>query len=72
MVGEVDRRSGLLMRSSVRTIDTLQAGEDPVLSLSNFFAREDSRSRELVVHMTRLFARPAAWSGDAYLYRLRV
>ena len=72
VVAEVDRRTGLLSRSSVRTIDTLQPGEDPILSLSNFYAREDRRTRELVIHMTRLFARPAAWSGDASIYRISV
>jgi hypothetical protein len=70
--GEVDRQTGLLARRSVHAIDTLQLGEDPVLSLSNFYAREDRRTREIVVHMTRLFARPGEWQGDAYLYRMPV
>jgi hypothetical protein len=72
VAGEVDRRTGLLLRASLRTIDTREAGEDAILSLSNFYGREDRRTREIVVHMTRLFARPAAWAGDAYIYRLRV
>jgi hypothetical protein len=72
VIGEVDRPTGLLRRESLRTVDTLQRGEDPVLSLSNFFAREDRRTREIVVHMTRLFARPDEWAGDAYLYRIAV
>jgi hypothetical protein len=72
VIGEVDRRSGLLMRSSVRKVDTLAPGEDPVLSLSNFYAREDRRTREIAIHMTRLFAKPEEWAGDAYLYRIRV
>jgi hypothetical protein len=72
VIGEVDRRSGLLRRGSVRTVDTLQAGEDPVLSLSNFFAREDRQTAEIAVHMTRLFAGNGPWSGDAFLYRVAV
>ncbi|HUS07977.1 MAG TPA: sialidase family protein, partial [Bryobacteraceae bacterium] len=72
VMGEVDGRTGLLLRRSVRVIDTLRPGEDPILSLSNFYAREDRISRDIVVHMTRLFARPAAWSGNAYLYRVNV
>ena len=64
--------SGLLRQESIRTIDTLQAGEDPILSLSNFFAREDRPTREIAVHMTRLFARADEWAGDAYLYRISV
>ena len=72
IVGEVDRNSGLLKRSSVRVVDTLQPGEDPVLTLSNFYAREDRRTRELVLHMTRLFTHPKDWAGTAYLYRIAV
>lgn len=72
VIGEVDRTTGLLLRSTVQIVDTMQAGEDPVLSLSNFHAREDRRTREVIVHMTRLFARPQLWAGDAYLYRVRV
>jgi hypothetical protein len=33
VIGEVDRRTGLLRQESIRTIDTLQPGEDPVLSI---------------------------------------
>jgi hypothetical protein len=72
VIGEVDRRGGMLLRNSVRTIDTLQTGEDPNLSLSNFFAREDRRTRRIAVHMTRLFAGSGAWAGDAYLYYVPV
>lgn len=72
VMGEVDPTTGLLLRTTVQTVDTLQAGEDPVLSLSNFHARDDRRTREVIVHMTRLFARPQVWAGDAYLYRVRV
>ncbi|HUS06543.1 MAG TPA: sialidase family protein, partial [Bryobacteraceae bacterium] len=41
VIGEVDGLTGLLLRRSVRVIDTLRPGEDPILSLSNFYARED-------------------------------
>jgi hypothetical protein len=50
----------------------LQPGEDPILSLSNFYARVDRRTQEIAVHMTRLFARSEEWAGDAYLYRIAV
>ena len=72
VIGEVDRRSGLLIGESVRAIDTLHPGEDPILSLSNFFAREDRRTREIAVHMTRLFAGSGPWAGDAVVYYVRV
>lgn len=71
-LGRVDRRTGLLRRSSLLTIDDLQAGENPQLSLSNFYAREDSRTKEICIHMTRLFALPDGWEGDAMLYRVTV
>jgi hypothetical protein len=72
VVGEVDRQSGLLIRGTVRVVDTLQAGEDPVLTLSNFHAREDRQTKEICIHMTRLFAKAAGWEGDAMLYRVAV
>ncbi|MDX2178662.1 MAG: sialidase family protein [Bryobacteraceae bacterium] len=72
-IAEVDLRSGLVLRESARAIDTLGPGEDPVLSISNFYAREDPWTRDLCVHATRLFAKPdAPWVGDAYLYRVTV
>lgn len=72
VIGEVDKRTGLLRRSTIRTVDTLQPGEDPAMSLSNFFAREDRRTGGIAVHMTRLFAGSPVWSGDAYIYRISV
>lgn len=71
VLAEVDRRTGLLLRPTVRTIDTLAPGDDPLLTLSNFYAREDRQTREVAVHMTRLFALPDGWLGDAFLYRVR-
>lgn len=71
-IGEVDRAGGRLVRASVRLVDDLQPGEDPLLTLSNFYAREDRRTREICVHMTRLFALPGGWEGDAMLYRIPV
>ncbi len=71
-LAEVDRQSGLLKRETVRMIDNLQPGEDPLLTLSNFLAREDARTREICVHMTRLLAKSDGWEGDAMLYRVAV
>jgi hypothetical protein len=72
VIAEVDRRSGLLIRKSVRTIDDRQPGEHEILALSNFYAREDRETRQICLHMTRLFAFPSGWEGDALLYRIRV
>ncbi len=71
-IGEVDQDTGRLIRDRVRLIDDLQPGEDPLLTLSNFYAREDRQTREICLHMTRLFALPGGWQGDAMLYRIGV
>jgi len=72
VIGEVDQDSGLLIKNTVRKVDDKGPNEDPILTLSNFYAREDRQTREIVVHMTRLFAVPNNWQGDAYLYRIPV
>ncbi|MCC7153873.1 MAG: exo-alpha-sialidase [Bryobacterales bacterium] len=71
-IGEVDGETGRLRRASVRVIDDLRPGENPQLTLSNFYAREDRQTREVCLHMTRLFALPDGWEGDAMLYRIAV
>lgn len=71
-IGEVDRRTGLLVRDSLRLVDDRAPGESELLTLSNFFAREDRETHEIALHMTRLFAFPDGWVGDALLYRIRV
>jgi hypothetical protein len=72
VIGEVDRRTGRLRRASVRTVDTRQPGESDQLTLSNFYAREDRATKEVCVHLTRLFALPDGWEGDGSLYRIGV
>lgn len=72
VIGEVDRRSGLLLRDSVRLVDDRAPGESDLLTLSNFYAREDRQTQEVALHMTRLFAFPDGWVGDALLYRIPV
>lgn len=71
-IAEVDRRSGLLIRDSLRLVDDHAPGESDLLTLSNFFAREDRETREVALHMTRLFAFADGWVGDALLYRIRI
>lgn len=70
VIGEVNAASGLLMKSTVRVVDTRQPGENEILTLSNFYAREDRETKEIALHMTRLFALPDGWEGDAMLYRI--
>ena len=75
---EVDRRSGLIIRKTVTTIDDRRNGEDERLTLSNFYAREDRETGHLLLHMSRLLAggytpegKPD-WTADALLYRIAV
>lgn len=73
VIVEVERSSGLLIRKSLRPVDDLHPGEDPILSLSNFYAREDRQTGDIDLHMSRLFAASGKpWAGDAYLYRIPV
>jgi hypothetical protein len=72
VIGEVDQDSGLLIRDSVRMIDDKGINEDPLLTLSNFYARVDRTSGGIALHMTRLFAFSDGWEGDAMLYTIRV
>lgn len=76
VVGEVDRRTGLLQQDSVRIVDDRKPGDGPDLSLSNFSAYEDRATREIVLHLSRLFqnshGEPRDWTSDAYVYRIPV
>lgn len=77
VLGEVDHKTGLLIRSSVGIIDDRQEGEAAALTLSNFLLREDMATGELLLHMTRLFAKTKDpkkldWTSDAMLYRIKL
>jgi hypothetical protein len=71
-VGEVDQNTGLLIRDSLILVDDRQPGEDEILALSNFYAREDRETRQIALHMTRMFTFKDGWVGDAYLYKIEV
>jgi hypothetical protein len=71
-VSEVDQDKGLLIRDSLILVDDRQPGEDEILTLSNFYAREDRETRQIALHMTRMFTFKDGWVGDAYLYRIEV
>ena len=77
VMGEVDLDSGLLKRDSIRTVDTRQEGESEALQLSNFYAREDRATGNIIVHCTRLFPHqkpgaPLDWSADALQYSVPI
>jgi hypothetical protein len=68
----VDRANGRLIRATIRVVDDKQPEDNPLLTLSNFYAREDRETKEIALHMTRLFALSTGWVGDAFLYRIPV
>ena len=77
VIGEVDFKLGLLWKETVSVIDERKDGDSPLLALSNFSAREDLETGEIVVNLSRLFERSPPesardWTSDAYLYRVRV
>lgn len=75
VIGEVNKENGLLIRDSLRSIDTRTADESERLQLSNFYAREDRDTGDIILHCTRLFAHqkvdaPLNWEADAMIYRI--
>jgi len=78
ILGEVDTKTGLLIRDSVTVIDDRQPGESERLTLSNFYAREDRETGELLLFLPRFFAKDAApegkgqWGTDLSLYRIEL
>jgi hypothetical protein len=68
VMGEVDPTTMLLEKDTVTAIDSLGAGDDGSLQLSNFAAYEDRVTGDIVLTMTRLLSS----GGDAYVYRIAV
>src|SRR5690606_33995313 len=73
IAGVVDKSSGLLDQNSIYIIDQKEEGDDETLQLSNFYAREDRETGDLIVHCSRLaHGSPQGWQADAMLYRVGV
>jgi hypothetical protein len=77
VIGEVDRDNGLLKRDTIAAIDDRREGENDRMHLSNFFAREDRETGDVILHCSRLFANckpdaPLDWTTDALQYRIAV
>lgn len=71
VIGRVDPTSLQLIRETVFVIDDKCRDENPVLTLSNFFAHEDRETGQILLQMSRLFMIDP-WRGDSYLYRIEV
>jgi hypothetical protein len=76
VIGEVDRRTGLLRQETVRVVDDRGPQETEFLQLSNFAAREDRETGEIVVNLCRFFEHTTGaernWTSDAYVYHIPV
>ena len=76
VIGEVDRSSGNLRKETVTRVDDRGPEDGALLSLSNFYAREDRETRKIVLHMSRQGTKStsakADFTADAYLYRIDV
>lgn len=71
VLGAVDPATGCLVRASVRIIDDLRPEDGGSVGLSNFYAREDRETGELLLHLTRSCP-GGRWEGDALLLRMGV
>lgn len=79
VIGEVDRRTLLLKRSSLLVIAGRATGDTDRLALSNFLAREDRETGEIVIHCSPVgrLSNPGTppgafdWTADALVYRVR-
>ena len=56
VLGEVDQDTGCLRRTSITRIDDRRQDESELLTLSNFHAREDRETNNLIVLLPRFFA----------------
>lgn len=76
VLAEVDGGSGLVRRDSVQVIDDRRPGESEMLTLSNFYAREDRQTGQLLLHLPRFGERggeeAARWTTDLTLLRIAV
>ena len=76
VIGEVDRQTGLLRQATLRVIDDRGPNETTQLQLSNFAAREDRETGEIVLHLCRFFEHTTGaqrdWTSDAYVYHIPV
>jgi hypothetical protein len=60
------------LRESLIPVDDCHADEDEILMIYPPYAREDRRTGEIALHMSRIFAFRDGWKGDALLYRITV
>ena len=82
VIGRVNPKDLLLIRETLCVVDTRREGDSAKLQVSNFFAREDRATGEILVHCSPLNRKDGYdqngqpirtnWTADAWLYRVRV
>ena len=72
VIAEVERDTGLVLRDTVTIIDDRQPGELERLTLSNFYAREERGSGDVLLYLPRYFARERSFTADNMVYRIAV
>lgn len=80
VIGEVDLKTGLLLKRTVTVADDRRDGECAHVTISNFQAREDRETGDLLIHTPRLFlhhicAAPGGepdMTADSWLIRVGV
>jgi len=79
VIGEVDRRTGLLEKQSVRSVEDRHPDESALIAFASGSSREDRETGEIVLNLTRWgeSSKGDDWSGynwtaNAYLYRIPV
>lgn len=72
VIAEVDRGNGLLRRDTITVIDDRQPGEPERLTLSNFYAREERGSGDILLYLPRYYARVNPFEADNMVYRIAV
>ena len=76
VIGEVDQKSGLLIKDTVTVIDTRQPDQSELMTLSNFYMREDRQTGDLILNVSPMFINSTPenqdWTADAMIYRIKV
>jgi hypothetical protein len=70
---EVDGDSLLLMKDTECIVADVEEGQSPDITFSNFYAREERGTGDILIYMTAFHADPDnIFGADAYEYRLRI
>lgn len=86
VIGEVDPKSLFLIKETLCTLDDRREGDLDTLAFSNFYAREDRVTHEILVHCSPIGQRSVTasrspphpnpkgfdWTANAYIYRIDV